>query len=102
MVVETTTLSRSQQKTQRKQRFYRGELEKMHGPEEVAWLIKKGKLEREVDSDGDECWVKKSYWQDLRPCMSHDLGTYKNDHIERLSCNSCEKMFLARKKKTCA
>ena len=38
--------------------FY-GELCRKNGKDEADWMIETGKVEEDVDSDGDRCYVKK-------------------------------------------
>ena len=65
LVSETMSFTQAQEQTHRRQRFYRGELLKIHGEAELNWMIEKKKVEVGEDSDGDEVFYKRAYWEDL-------------------------------------
>ena len=51
-------ISRSKTQSLSKKKFYRGELEMLHGKQEAAIFIRTGKFKRAVDEAGDEVFVK--------------------------------------------
>ena len=58
-VSETTKISDVKEKSVRKTKFYKGELEQIHGVAEAADFIARKKYIEEEDSDGDTVYVKK-------------------------------------------
>ena len=58
-VSECTKITDVKEKSVRKTKFYRGELEQLHGVAEAADFIARKKYIEEEDSDGDTVYVKK-------------------------------------------
>jgi len=60
LAVELKKVVETKSSVETKQRFYEGELKRIHGKKEFNWMVEKGKLVPESDSDGDICYVKKT------------------------------------------
>ena len=58
LVTITDEAEKKRTVSKKKQRFYRGELWRIHGRSEAERFIKSGKFKEDVDSDGDECFIK--------------------------------------------
>ena len=60
-VSESTRIDNERSKASTRTRYYRGELEQLHGIQEAADFIAKGKYLETEDSDGDIVYTKKQY-----------------------------------------